>query len=145
MQCRSILLCISEWRVRMIISIQAPITVAARSDTEIAGSNPIRGMDVCPRFFSMLFCACCRLPTVYKIHSSRLILMGTGQRTSYGRSSRIYKLRWARRNRNNECFFFSLSAYICILFHGYLLTNLRSWALPEKLPIVQPLRNFPAF
>jgi hypothetical protein len=27
----------------------------------------------------------------------------------------------------------------------YLLTYLRSWALPEKLPIVQPLRNFPAF
>jgi hypothetical protein len=24
-------------------------------------------------------------------------------------------------------------------------TYLRSWALPEKLPIVQPLRNFPAF
>jgi hypothetical protein len=26
-----------------------------------------------------------------------------------------------------------------------LLTYLRSWALPEKLSIVQPLRNFPAF
>jgi hypothetical protein len=25
------------------------------------------------------------------------------------------------------------------------LIYLRSWALPEKLPIVQPLRNFPAF
>jgi hypothetical protein len=27
----------------------------------------------------------------------------------------------------------------------YLLTYLRSWALPEKVPIVQPLRNFPPF
>jgi hypothetical protein len=27
----------------------------------------------------------------------------------------------------------------------YLLTYLRSWALHKKLPIVQPLRNFPAF
>jgi hypothetical protein len=27
----------------------------------------------------------------------------------------------------------------------YLLTYLRSWALLEKLPIVQPLKNFPAF
>jgi hypothetical protein len=27
----------------------------------------------------------------------------------------------------------------------YLLTYLRSWALPEKLPIVQPFRKFPAF
>jgi hypothetical protein len=27
----------------------------------------------------------------------------------------------------------------------YLLTSLRSWALLEKLPIVQPLKNFPAF
>jgi hypothetical protein len=27
----------------------------------------------------------------------------------------------------------------------YLLTFLRSWALPEKLPIVQPLKNIPAF
>jgi hypothetical protein len=26
-----------------------------------------------------------------------------------------------------------------------LLTYLRSWALPETLPIVQPLRNFPSF
>jgi hypothetical protein len=26
----------------------------------------------------------------------------------------------------------------------YLLTYVRSWALPEKLPIVQPLRKFPA-
>jgi hypothetical protein len=26
----------------------------------------------------------------------------------------------------------------------YLLTYVRSWALPEKLPIVQPFRNFPA-
>jgi hypothetical protein len=29
--------------------------------------------------------------------------------------------------------------------YTYLLTYLRNWALPEKLPIVQPLRNFPAF
>jgi hypothetical protein len=27
----------------------------------------------------------------------------------------------------------------------YLLTHLRSWALLEKLPIVQPLKNFPTF
>jgi hypothetical protein len=27
----------------------------------------------------------------------------------------------------------------------YLLTYLRSWVLPEKLPIVQPLKKFPAF
>jgi hypothetical protein len=27
----------------------------------------------------------------------------------------------------------------------YILTYLQSWALPEKLPIVLPLRNFPAF
>jgi hypothetical protein len=26
----------------------------------------------------------------------------------------------------------------------YLLTYLRSWALPEKLPIIQPFRKFPA-
>jgi hypothetical protein len=30
------------------------------------------------------------------------------------------------------------------VFLQNLLTYLRSWALPEKLPIVQPLRNFPA-
>jgi hypothetical protein len=28
---------------------------------------------------------------------------------------------------------------------GLAITYLRSWALLEKLPIVQPLRNFPAF
>jgi hypothetical protein len=28
--------------------------------------------------------------------------------------------------------------------HNYLLTYVRSWALPEKLPIVQPFRKFPA-
>jgi hypothetical protein len=27
--------------------------VFARSDTEIVGSSPTRGMDVCPRFFSI--------------------------------------------------------------------------------------------
>jgi hypothetical protein len=27
----------------------------------------------------------------------------------------------------------------------YLLTYSWSWGLPEKLPIVQPLKNFPAF
>jgi hypothetical protein len=27
----------------------------------------------------------------------------------------------------------------------FILTYLQSWALTEKLPTVQPLRNFPAF
>jgi hypothetical protein len=31
------------------------------------------------------------------------------------------------------------------LTSSYLLTYLRSWALLEKPPIVQPLKNFPAF
>jgi hypothetical protein len=43
--------------------------------------------------------------------------------------------------------------YVCTLTNGeyienllltYLLTYLRSWALPEKLPIVQQFRKFPA-
>jgi hypothetical protein len=32
-----------------------------------------------------------------------------------------------------------------IVFHTYILTYLRSWALLEKLPILQPLKNFPKF
>jgi hypothetical protein len=34
-------------------------TVFGRSNIEIVGSNPARGMDVCPRF-SMLCCPACR-------------------------------------------------------------------------------------
>jgi hypothetical protein len=33
----------------------------------------------------------------------------------------------------------------CCMLHYYLLTYLRSWALLEEPPIVQPLKNFPAF
>jgi hypothetical protein len=33
----------------------------------------------------------------------------------------------------------------CLSKTTYLLTYLRSWALLEKLPIVQPLKNFPTF
>jgi hypothetical protein len=66
--------------------------IFARSNTEIVDSNPTRGMDICKRFF-WLYVLCrerpCdrtdhpskvsyQLPCI--IHSSRLILMGTGQR-----------------------------------------------------------------
>jgi hypothetical protein len=34
-------------------------TVFGRSNIEISGSNPARGMDVCPRF-SVLCCPVCR-------------------------------------------------------------------------------------
>jgi hypothetical protein len=63
--------------------LRGPITVAAlskawnvftRSIIGIVGSNPTRDMDVCPRFF----CICVQgvLLTLFKIHSSRLILIG---------------------------------------------------------------------
>jgi hypothetical protein len=39
-----------------------------------------------------------------------------------------------------------LESYLLTYLLTYLLISyLRSWALPEKLPIVQPLKNFPAF
>jgi hypothetical protein len=31
----------------------------------------------------------------------------------------------------------------CLAFWSYLRTYLRSWVLPEKLPIMQPFRKFP--
>jgi hypothetical protein len=46
-----------------------------------------------------------------------------------------------------RCFVF---VYVCVFFSypsfsfTYLLTYVRSWALSEKLPIVQPLRKLPA-
>jgi hypothetical protein len=44
---------------------------------------------------------------------------------------------WPVKHRDN----FTLCLY---LSPTYLLTYVRSWALPEKLPIVQPFRKFPA-
>jgi hypothetical protein len=67
--------------------------IFARWNTGIVGSNLTQGMDVCMCVYSVfvLSCACSGLatgwsrsqgvlPTVYKIHIYRLILMGTGQR-----------------------------------------------------------------
>jgi hypothetical protein len=38
-----------------------------------------------------------------------------------------------------------MHSFYALHIYNYLLTYLRSWALLQKLPIMQPLKNFPAF
>lgn len=66
--------------------------IFARSNSGIVGSNPPRGVNICQHFFYFVFfCVGIGfamglspsqwvLPTVYMMHSTRVILMETGQR-----------------------------------------------------------------
>jgi hypothetical protein len=90
---------VTGWMMKYYVNFfSKPITGAARSkawnvftfsNTGIVGLNATRGMGVCPRFLCVCVVLCRErpcdragspvqgvLPTVYKIHSSRLILMG---------------------------------------------------------------------
>jgi hypothetical protein len=94
--------------------------IFARWNTGIVGLNPTRGMDVCVRLFYVY------VGSFFCVDSG----LETGSSPVQGVVPTVYRLRnWKSGQGPQEL---------------YLLTYVRSWALPEKLPFVQPFRKFPA-